>query len=88
MFIGCEEAKNVWRTAELYELIKDIVDAATSFADCIFSLLCRLTSDRSNDMAMMLWCLWPRRNDKVWDDELRPINIAVQLAREALFQSS
>ncbi|AES91757.1 hypothetical protein MTR_4g118580 [Medicago truncatula] len=48
----------------------------------------RLTSDRSNDMAMMLWCLWPRRNDKVWDDELRPINIAVQLAREALFQSS
>jgi hypothetical protein len=31
VFIGYEEAKNVWRTARLWEIIKDIVDAATSF---------------------------------------------------------
>jgi len=35
---------------------------------------------------MMLWCLWRRHNDKVWDDDLKPINIAIQLARESLFQ--
>ncbi|XP_024636060.1 uncharacterized protein [Medicago truncatula] len=34
----------------------------------------------------MLWCIWRRRNDKVWDGQLQPSNIAVQLARELLFQ--
>jgi len=62
------------------------VNTATSFVDCFFSLLSRLTSDKSNDIAIMLWCLWRRRNDKVWDGDLKTINIVVQLARESLFQ--
>jgi len=86
VFIRCEEAKSIWRTAGLWELIRDTLNNATSFTACIFSLLRRLTSDKSNDVAMMLWCLWRRRNDKVWDGDLKPINIAVQLARESLFQ--
>jgi len=86
VFIRCEEAKFVWRTAGLWELIRDTVNDATSFADCIFSLLCRLTSDKSNDIAMMFRYLWRHRHDKVWDGDLNPINIVVQLARESLFQ--
>jgi hypothetical protein len=62
------------------------VNNATSFENCFFSLLRRLTSDKINDIAMMLWCLWRRRNDKVWDGDSKIINIAVQLARESLFQ--
>ena len=62
------------------------MNTATSFVDCFFSLLSRLTSDKSNDIAIMLWCLWRRRNDKVWDGDLKTINIVVQLARESLFQ--
>ena len=86
VFIGYEEAKNVWRTAGMWELIQNVAAVADSFADCIFSLLCRLSIHQCNDMAMMLWCLWQRRNDKVWGGELKPIHIAVQLAKEFLNQ--
>jgi len=37
-------------------------------------------------MAMMLWCLWRRRNDKVWEGVLKPTVMVVQLAREVLSQ--
>jgi len=67
-------------------LIKDTIDAAASFTDCFFSLLWRLSSPESKDLVVMLWCLWHPRNDKVWDGELKPIDIAIQLARKALFQ--
>jgi len=77
VFIGCEEAKSVWQTAGLWELIRDTVNNATSFADCFFSSLRRLTSDKSNDIALMFWCLWRHRNDKVWDGDLKTINIVV-----------
>jgi ribonuclease HI len=86
VFIGCEEVKTVWRTAGLWDLIAETVADAASFADCFFSLLCRLTADECKDIAMILWCIWRRRNDKVWDGELKPVSIAIQLAREVLFQ--
>jgi len=35
---------------------------------------------------MMLWCLWRRRNDKVWDGETKDERLVVQLARELLSQ--
>ncbi|KEH22055.1 hypothetical protein MTR_7g029410 [Medicago truncatula] len=35
---------------------------------------------------MMLWCLWCRRNDKVWEGDLKPIVMVVQLASEVLAQ--
>jgi len=85
VFIGREEVKTVWRTADLWDLIAEIVADAASFADCFFSLLCRLTADESKDMAIILWCIWRRRNDKVRDSDLKPVSIAIQLAREALF---
>jgi len=77
VFIGCEEAKKVWQAAGLWGKIEEVAGSATSFADCIFSLLCRLTSNMRNDMAMMLWCLWCRRNDKVWEGDLKPTVMAV-----------
>jgi hypothetical protein len=58
VFLGCEEAKDVWRMAGLWEQIQGTMNVATGFADCIFSLIRRLSSDKSNDIAMMLWCLW------------------------------
>jgi hypothetical protein len=76
----------VWQAAGLWGKIEEVAGSAASFADCIFSLLCRLTSNMRNDMAMMLWCLWRRRNDKVWEGDVKPIVMAVQLAREVLAQ--
>lgn len=34
----------------------------------------------------MLWCIWRRRNDKVWEGEVQNVRMAVQLAREGIFQ--
>lgn len=34
----------------------------------------------------MLWCIWRRRNDKVWEGEVHNACMAVQLAREGIFQ--
>jgi len=49
----------------MLNLIDDVVVSAASFANCIFSLLYRFTSNARNDMVMMLWCVWHRRNVKV-----------------------
>jgi len=38
VFLGYEEAKNVWRTAGMWELIQDVAAIAESFAECIFFL--------------------------------------------------
>ena len=88
VFIGYDEAKTVWRTAGLWDVISTTVAVAESFAACIFSLLCRLTVEECKDLVMMLWCIWRRRNDKVWDGELQPSNIAVQLARVVISMAS
>jgi len=35
---------------------------------------------------MILWCLRRRQNDKVWDGDMKPINVAIQMVRNTLFQ--
>lgn len=85
MFIGCEAAKQVWQVAGLWDIIMEAV-AVSNFAECIFQLLCRCSKQKCHDIAMILWCLWRRRNDKVWEGEMKDVQMAVYLAREVLKQ--
>lgn len=38
------------------------------------------------DIVIMLWCLWRRQNDKVWEGDMKDVRLAVHLAREVLKQ--
>jgi hypothetical protein len=67
-------------------VISTTVVVVESFAACIFSLLCWLIVEECKDLAMILWCIWRRHNDKVWDGEMKLSNISYQLARKLLFQ--
>jgi hypothetical protein len=78
--------KNVWISAGRWHLVQNAAAVAVSLADWFFSMLCRMTDSEGADLAMILWCLWSRRNDKVWDGDMKPINVAIQLARDTLFQ--
>jgi len=45
-----------------------------------------LPNNVCHDIMMMLRCMWRRQNDRTWRGELNEVNVAVQLACEALIQ--
>lgn len=85
VFIGCVAAKQVWIEAGLWDVIAAGIDAATGLASHLFTVFCRLQNHLCRDIAAVLWCIWRRRNDKVWEDEVQNACMAVQLAREGIF---
>jgi len=38
------------------------------------------------DLTMILWCSWRRQNDKIWDRDMKPINVAIHMVCDTLFQ--
>ena len=71
----------------MWHLVQNAVVVTLNLADWFFSsLLCRITDGEGADRAMILWCSWRRRNDKVWDEDMKPINVAIQMVRDTLFQ--
>ncbi|MCH84206.1 60S ribosomal protein L23 [Trifolium medium] len=45
-----------------------------------------MMENRKCDFVMMLWCLWKRRNEKVWEEVVQPVRMSIQLARDLLYQ--
>ncbi|RHN48105.1 hypothetical protein MtrunA17_Chr7g0260151 [Medicago truncatula] len=56
------------------------------YGKLFLKLLLQLPTQLCTDIAMMLWCLWRRRNDKVWEGDMKEVRFSVQLAREVLLQ--
>jgi len=71
IFIGCEKARQIWTEAGLWNTISCFFDGAAGFTNMFFTVLCRLSASFVADISMTLWCLCRRRNDKVWNDEVK-----------------
>ncbi|MCH82487.1 RNA-directed DNA polymerase (Reverse transcriptase), partial [Trifolium medium] len=68
LFIGCHKAKLVWEGAGLWNMIENLTQNALSFNDLIFSVFKQQQQHVIIDTIMMLWCLWKRRNEKIWEN--------------------
>ncbi|MCI33178.1 hypothetical protein A2U01_0054394 [Trifolium medium] len=42
------------------------------FEDLCFLLLAAAQEHRRSDIVMILWCVWKRRNEKVWEEVVKP----------------
>jgi hypothetical protein len=86
LFIGCDSAKKVWMEAGLWDMIQEHVDNATGFENLCFSILAAAQEPIKSDIVMVLWCVWKRRNEKIWEEVEKPASLSIQSARELLFQ--
>jgi ribonuclease HI len=86
IFVGCRKAQEIWEEADLWSIIDGLIDMADGFVSLFFQLLQRLSQVQLCNFVMGLWCIWKRRNEKLWEDiEHRP-SISFQIARDYLFQ--
>jgi len=59
---------------------------AADFASLFFDFIANLQQQKVVGVVMMLWCIWKRRNEKVWEDVERCVRISIQLARDYIVQ--
>jgi len=86
IFFECHKVEEVWVAAGLWNFIKDKLKTADGFVDLFFQLFNRLAQENLHMFAMTMWCIWKRRNEKLWNDvDTRP-EVSVRLARESLYQ--
>jgi ribonuclease HI len=86
LFIGCEKAKRVWIAAGLWDDISQVVVAANSFNSLVFSFLTVHLEKKCSDFVLIMWCLWKRRNEKIWEEAEKPVHVSINAAREYLLQ--
>lgn len=55
--LGCDQAIQIWRHAELWSVISNSVDHAKWTNELVLDLLKKLDDDKQIIFAMMLWCL-------------------------------
>jgi hypothetical protein len=78
--------EEIWVEAGLWNFINDKLETADGFVDLFFQLLERLAKENLHMFAMNMWCIWKRRNEKLWNDvDTRP-EVSVRLACESLYQ--
>jgi hypothetical protein len=68
IFFGCEKAKEIWEEAGLWSIIDGLIDTAEGFVTLFFQLLLQLSQHQIINLVLGLWCIWKRRNEKLWED--------------------
>ena len=86
VFFGCEKLEPVWSAAYLWHVIRENLEIADRFVSLFFQLLDFLQHEQLLSFVMTLWCIWKRRNDKLWNDIETQPRISLQTAREVLLQ--
>lgn len=80
-FFGCNKAQQVWQSAGLWQLICNEFEVAEGASELILKLLNVLDQNSKSNFVAVLWCLWRKRNDVVWNSTEKPVNLALHDAR-------
>lgn len=86
VMFGCKQVESVWETSGLRHIISDHVFRAKTLNQLVFSLLESLNPGQQQKFCMILWCIWYRRNQWIWENlDTHPataVHLALQFHRE------
>lgn len=86
VFIDCHHAEAIWGACGLFDDVKQAMNVAESFRQCLFNLIQTLAATKVDKLVMMIWAIWGRRNAKVWDGVMEPLGVAVNKAVDVLHE--
>ncbi|GAU48907.1 hypothetical protein TSUD_99640 [Trifolium subterraneum] len=71
IFFRCAVARDSWSAAGLSSVLHNATYQQTKAMDRIFAVCSNESSDTVGRVAMLLWCIWHNRNDKLWNDDVQ-----------------
>ncbi|GAU43422.1 hypothetical protein TSUD_334850 [Trifolium subterraneum] len=71
IFFRCAVARDSWSAAGLSSVLHNATYQQTNAMDRIFAICSNESSDTVGRVAMLLWCIWHNRNDKLWNDNVQ-----------------
>ncbi|GAU41854.1 hypothetical protein TSUD_366010 [Trifolium subterraneum] len=71
IFFRCAIARDSWSAAGLSSVLHNAMYQQTNAMDRIFAICSNGSSDTVGRVAMLLWCIWQNRNDKLWNDNIQ-----------------
>ncbi|GAU47873.1 hypothetical protein TSUD_404450, partial [Trifolium subterraneum] len=71
IFFRCAVAQDSWSAAGLSSVLHNAMYQQTNAMDRIFAICSNESSDTIGRVAMLLWCIWQNRNDKLWNDNVQ-----------------
>ncbi|GAU25843.1 hypothetical protein TSUD_31070 [Trifolium subterraneum] len=71
IFFRCAVARDSWSAAGLSYVLHNATYQQTNVMDRIFAVCSNESSDIVGRVAMLLWCIWHNRNDKLWNDNVQ-----------------
>ncbi|GAU32895.1 hypothetical protein TSUD_393160 [Trifolium subterraneum] len=71
IFFRCAAARDSWSAAGLSFVLHNSTYQQTNAMDRIFAVCSNESSDTVGRVAMLLWCIWHNRNDKLWNDNVQ-----------------
>ncbi|GAU18320.1 hypothetical protein TSUD_202090 [Trifolium subterraneum] len=71
IFFRCAVARDSWTAAGLSSVLHNATYQQTNAMDHIFAVCGNESSDTVGRVAMLLWCIWQNRNDKLWNDNVQ-----------------
>ncbi|GAU10101.1 hypothetical protein TSUD_422310, partial [Trifolium subterraneum] len=80
IFFRCAVAQDSWSAAGLSFVLHNATYQQTNAMDRIFAICSNESSDIVGRVAMLLWCIWKNRNDKLWNDN---VHMPRQIGRHA-----
>ncbi|KAI3769267.1 hypothetical protein L6452_00368 [Arctium lappa] len=76
VFVGCPYVSPVWTEATLGNVIDNMIDTTDSFSALVFRFLKENPHPVGDRFLMILWSVWHRRNDILWNDGPRdPVSV-------------
>lgn len=86
MFFDCIHYESIWGACGLLNEVRNAMEASESFCECLFKLLQNLNETNKITFLMMLWAIWRRHNDKVWEVVLQPVNVVISKVMEYMYE--
>ncbi|GAU50932.1 hypothetical protein TSUD_411290, partial [Trifolium subterraneum] len=80
IFFRCAVARDSWSAVGLSSVLHNATYQQTNAMDRIFAVCGNESSDTVGRVAMLLWCIWHNRNDKLWNDN---VQLPRQIGRHA-----
>ncbi|GAU22779.1 hypothetical protein TSUD_142180 [Trifolium subterraneum] len=80
IFFRCAVARDSWSAAGLSSVLHNAMYQQTNVMDRIFAICSNESSDTVGRVAILLWCIWKNRNDKLWNDN---VQMSRQIGRHA-----